>query len=389
MAIDGQPELRRKLAIACRILASAGLVEDVLGHVSARVADDHVLVRCRGPRERGLAFTTPDDIRLVSFDGGDPGDGYSVPNELPIHVEMMRADPDVHAVVHAHPPAVIAADLAGVPLLPLVGAYNIPAARLAADGIPVYPRGVLIRTPELAAEMVAAMGDKSVCVLRGHGVTTTGATIEQAGGTRPRTRLAGACGDGGGRPRGHGPARCPTTIWRCCPTSARGSTTSYLFRHHEARLGGRVGARRLDGRGGDPMTDVTDDRSPHPAWADPRPHLQRSGRLRARTRTDLRTGVGLRGARVGDSRRRRLRRASRSSTIRSSWSAMKPARSACTSTCASTAACRCAAPSRGTPPTSAVRTTVGRTATTARSPGCRSTRMPTAAKRGSRGPATV
>jgi ribulose-5-phosphate 4-epimerase/fuculose-1-phosphate aldolase len=169
------------VATACRILAQAGLVEDVLGHVSARVGPDHLLVRCRGPHERGLAFTTVEDVRLIALDGDpDPGDRYSVPNELPIHVEVLRAHPDVQAVVHAHPPAVIAADLAGVPLLPLIGAYNIPAAKLAADGIPVFPRGVLIRTATLAAEMIAAMGDRQVCVLRGHGVTTTGGSVEQA-----------------------------------------------------------------------------------------------------------------------------------------------------------------------------------------------------------------
>jgi len=180
MPFADRSDLRHTLATACRILARAGLVEDILGHVSVRVGDDHVLVRCRGPRERGLAYTTPDDIRLVSFEGDDPGDGYAVPNELPIHLAVLRADPAVNAVVHAHPPVVIAADLAGVPLVPLVGAYNIPAARLAAGGIPVYPRGVLIRTPELAAEMVAAMGNQPVCVLRGHGITAVGATIEQA-----------------------------------------------------------------------------------------------------------------------------------------------------------------------------------------------------------------
>ena len=119
-----------------RILAQAGLVEDVLGHVSA-AGPDHVFVRCRGPHERGLAFTSSTTC-ASSLDGAaDPGDGYSVPNELPIHVEVLRAHPDVQAVVHAHPPAVIAADLAGVPLLPLIGAYNIPAAKLAAEGIPV------------------------------------------------------------------------------------------------------------------------------------------------------------------------------------------------------------------------------------------------------------
>lgn len=174
-------ELRRSIARACRILALQGLAEDVLGHVSVRVSADELLVRCRGPQERGLLFTTPADVHLVPIDGPAelPG-GYVVPSELPIHAEVLRRRHDVQAVAHAHAPSVIMADLAGLTLRPVIGAYNIPAMRLALDGIPVYPRAVLIRRPELAVEMLAAMGGAPVCVLRGHGVTTTGATIAQA-----------------------------------------------------------------------------------------------------------------------------------------------------------------------------------------------------------------
>lgn len=172
--------LRRRVAQACRVLALRGLVDGVLGHVSVRVGADQLLVRCRGPAERGLLFTEPGDIHLVDLDGnGDLGD-HAVPNELPLHTEVLRARPAVNAVVHAHPPAIVAADLAGLTLRPVVGAFNIPAARMAADGIPVYPRGVLIRRRDLAAEMLAAMGDRPVCVLRGHGVTAIGASLEQA-----------------------------------------------------------------------------------------------------------------------------------------------------------------------------------------------------------------
>ena len=175
-------EQRVRVATACRILAHAGMAEDVLGHVSVRVDDDSILVRARGAAESGLLFTSPEDVMACSLTtaGADAGDGYALPNELPIHLACYRADPAVGAVVHAHPPWLIAADLAGVALVPLVGAYNIPAARLAADGIAVYPRGVLIDTDELGDEMVAAMGGRPVCVLRGHGLTATGATVEQA-----------------------------------------------------------------------------------------------------------------------------------------------------------------------------------------------------------------
>src|SRR5262249_47440925 len=107
-------------------------------------------------------------------------DGYRVPNELPIHVETMRADPRHRAVAHLHPPAVVAADLAGVTLRPIYGAYDIPGAWLARDGVPVYRPAVLIRNPELGREMVAAMADRPVVICRGHGITSAAETVAQS-----------------------------------------------------------------------------------------------------------------------------------------------------------------------------------------------------------------
>ena len=66
---DDLEQLRGQVATACRILAQERLVDGILGHVSARVGDDRMLVRCRGPQERGLAFTVPADVRLVDLDG--------------------------------------------------------------------------------------------------------------------------------------------------------------------------------------------------------------------------------------------------------------------------------------------------------------------------------
>ncbi|RKO19630.1 class II aldolase/adducin family protein [Pseudarthrobacter phenanthrenivorans] len=176
---------REAIALACRVLAHRGLADGILGHISLRIGENKSLVRCRGPRERGLAFTEAADIRLVDLDGnpaaeGELEGGYTVPNELPLHTELLRQRQDINAVVHAHPPRVVAADLAGLGVRPIVGAFDIPGTRLAAGGVPVYPRGVLIRNRQLATEMLHAMGDRPVVLLRGHGLTSAAETVEQA-----------------------------------------------------------------------------------------------------------------------------------------------------------------------------------------------------------------
>lgn len=175
---------RRLVADACRILAARGLAPGYLGHVSLRIDADRLLIRCRGPQERGLAWTSADDVRLVTLDGA-PGaegelDGWTPPNELPLHSEVLRTRPDVHAVVHAHPAAVVAADLAGLGIRPIVGAYDMPGTKLAAGGVPVYPRGVLVRNRELAGEMVTAMAGRPVVILRGHGLTSAAGGVQEA-----------------------------------------------------------------------------------------------------------------------------------------------------------------------------------------------------------------
>lgn len=175
-------ERRVLITEACRVLAHSGLAEDILGHVSLRADNGALLIRCRGPRERGLLFTEPDDIHLVDDDESvhSPLGEYQIPNEFPIHREIFRARPDVQAVVHAHPPAVVAADLAGLKLRPIVGAYNIPAMRMASGVIPVYPRSVLINRTDLAVTLAQTLGDSDVCILRGHGIVAVGVSVEQA-----------------------------------------------------------------------------------------------------------------------------------------------------------------------------------------------------------------
>jgi ribulose-5-phosphate 4-epimerase/fuculose-1-phosphate aldolase len=174
-------ELRRQVALGCRILAATDTTTPLLGHVSVRLVDGRVLVRCRGPQERGLLFTEAADIRVVGLDDtGEVSDGYRLPNKFPIHAEILRARPGVTSMVNAHPRSAVVADLADIPLRPLFGAFDIPAYRLAAEGIPVYPRRGLVYTPAAGRQLAATLGDAAVCVLRGHGVVSVGHGVAQA-----------------------------------------------------------------------------------------------------------------------------------------------------------------------------------------------------------------
>lgn len=184
MTYLGLAEKRELVAQACRVAASRKLVDGILGHISLRIDEDGLLIRCRSDSDTGVAFTRGSDIRLIRFDGsaGAPGelDGYRAPNELPIHVETMLTNPGHMAVAHLHPPAVVAADLAGIRIRPIYGAYDIPGAWLARRGVPVYERAVLIRSPRLGKEMVTAMGGQPIVICRGHGVTSAAPSVQQA-----------------------------------------------------------------------------------------------------------------------------------------------------------------------------------------------------------------
>jgi ribulose-5-phosphate 4-epimerase/fuculose-1-phosphate aldolase len=176
-------ELREKVAVSCRILAMEGLVDEILGHVSARIAGtDEMWIRCRSSEEEGVRYTTVEAIRRVDFDGKGLRDGepYRVPNELPIHGEIYKKRSDVGCVIHAHPKEALICGITELEFRPIFGAFNIQAMRMALEGIPVFPRSYLVTRPELAAPMIQIMGEKSICLMKGHGITVTGKTIEEA-----------------------------------------------------------------------------------------------------------------------------------------------------------------------------------------------------------------
>ena len=178
---DSSAELRREVATACRIV---GRTLGSTGHVSARIDDREMYLRCRGSNEMGLVYADTPAVRRMDFDGHGPLIGaYRTPHETPLHGEIYKARPDVQAVVHAHPYNALLCGLVGVEFRPLFGGYQPATLRIALNGVPIYDRVTqTITTRELAEEMCDAMGDRDIVLLRGHGIAAVGDSVQAATG---------------------------------------------------------------------------------------------------------------------------------------------------------------------------------------------------------------
>ncbi len=176
-------KLREQVAQSCRILGKLNLTKEPSGHVSARVpGEDKVLIKARGPEESGLRFVSARDIITVDFNGkklvGD--DGLDVPQEVFIHTWLYKTRPDVECVVHVHPLTVVLFTICGKPLQPLFGAYDPSGLRLLVEGLATYPRSITVSSEKLGEEFAQAMGNKQACLMRGHGITSAGPSVEDA-----------------------------------------------------------------------------------------------------------------------------------------------------------------------------------------------------------------
>ena len=174
------PELIERVAIANRILYDQGVL-DGFGHVSARhdASADHFLLA----RNMAPALVTPADILTFDLDGNAiDGEGRRVYLERFIHGEIYRTRHDVNAVVHSHSPSVIPFAATRTPLRPV---YHMSG--FLGSGSPIFEirdiaddTDLLIRDPSLGRALASSLGDATTVLMRGHGSTVVGATVEQA-----------------------------------------------------------------------------------------------------------------------------------------------------------------------------------------------------------------
>lgn len=168
-------KLKKLIADAGRVLAHEGQGDYVAGHVSLRLPDDPDRFLMK-PAGIGLEEMTDENIIVVGLDGKKVGGSFPRHNEVYIHSEVMRARPDVQAVVHTHAQyAVVFSSLDK----PLQAVSNDGA--FFANGLPVFSETTELIVTEARGKAVArTLGGHGALILRNHGIVTAATSIEEA-----------------------------------------------------------------------------------------------------------------------------------------------------------------------------------------------------------------
>lgn len=168
-------QLRRDLALACRILAANGQGDSVYGHVTARLPGwDRFWMK---PAWLGLEEIQEEHLILVDLDGNVLAGEQPRHSEYPIHAEVMRARPDVGAVVHTHPKFSIAFAARGAPLRPV----SHEACYFWPPEVPVLEEFTeLVRTAAQGQAVARLLGTGRGMFLRNHGIAVAGADVAEA-----------------------------------------------------------------------------------------------------------------------------------------------------------------------------------------------------------------
>ena len=98
MLSAAQREKRQSIIDACRSMNALGINQGTSGNISVRDGEGFLITPTSMPYDE----MRPEDIIAMRFDRTVVGNGRPS-TEWRFHLDIMRARPDVNAVVHAHP----------------------------------------------------------------------------------------------------------------------------------------------------------------------------------------------------------------------------------------------------------------------------------------------
>jgi ribulose-5-phosphate 4-epimerase/fuculose-1-phosphate aldolase len=162
--------LAQQVASTARGLVRAGLVE-AFGHVSTRLDDAGLLITPTTP----LAGVDASQVVQVDASGAPLQATAPAPLELPLHLAIYRARPEVHAICRGHGPSMVAWGTTRAEL-PLRHGLGL----LAGTRVRVHPERDLITTLEAGDAAATTLGEDPCVLLWANGGLATGADLLDA-----------------------------------------------------------------------------------------------------------------------------------------------------------------------------------------------------------------
>ncbi|MHB8092733.1 MAG: class II aldolase/adducin family protein [Syntrophales bacterium] len=167
-------ELRFKLEQAHRIAYMEGLAEDASrGHITAKTADGRIYIK---PWGVGFEEVKAEDFQGVDLDGNLLEGKGRIHSELILHLEIYRKRKDVFSIVHVHPYNSILLSSVFRGKIRIISQHG---ARFTGK-LPLYRSAGLIQSKEQGAELAETLAGAPIVLMKNHGITTVGNSVEEA-----------------------------------------------------------------------------------------------------------------------------------------------------------------------------------------------------------------
>ena len=161
---------RQSIIDACRDMNRLGINQGTSGNISLRDGEGMLITPTSVPYDTMQV----DQIVFMKLDD-EPEAGQRPSSEWRFHRDILKARADVNAVVHAHSPYATVLAIMGME----IPAVHYMIACAGGDTIPCAPYATF-GTEELSRYAVAALRDRSACLLAHPGMITVGASLAKA-----------------------------------------------------------------------------------------------------------------------------------------------------------------------------------------------------------------
>jgi L-fuculose-phosphate aldolase len=159
--LKSEQQHREEIVHVGRMMYDRGWIAGSDGNVSIRLDPERILATPTGVSKGAMH---PQDLIICDLAGNKLSGERERTTEMPMHVAVYQDRPDIHAVVHAHPPTATGFAVAGKALnqgiLPelIVAFGSVPLADYGLPGTPALVEGMLPFIPKYNAILLANHG---------------------------------------------------------------------------------------------------------------------------------------------------------------------------------------------------------------------------------------